>query len=111
MTTATASGETPAPARKSARPNLRVVPADDIETMTRDIEAEVKHLRPAITRHSVDLDRLRRERKDRIDQRDALIEKKALVLSLVETFGAAIDDEIADAERAIALYSGIGETV
>lgn len=97
--------------KRARRPDLRVVPTEDIDAMEAAIVAEANHMRPAITRHSVHLDHLRGRRKAVEADRAALVEKKALVLSLVKTFVAAVDDEIADADAALALYSGVsGET-
>lgn len=107
MTAAIATKETVTPAKKR-KPDLRVVPADDIATMGAAILAEAQHMRPAITRESIDREELGGKLAARRAERAELIEKKMMVRSLVETFEAAIDDEVADLDATIALYSGIG---
>jgi hypothetical protein len=108
MTAATATKETVTPKRATKRPDLRVVPADDISRMEEQVVAEAKHLRPAITRESVAREQMARQRAEYESARAALLEKQALVHSMVETFDAAIADEVADLDATIALYSGLG---
>lgn len=108
MTAATATKKAVTPKRGAKRPDLRVVPADDISRMEERIVAEAKHMRPAITRESVAREQMAGECAEYESARAALLEKQALVHSLVETYDAAIADEVADLDATIALYSGLG---
>lgn len=95
-------------AKKSSA--LHVVENDsavDLEKMEQELREAVEHLRPAITRASVDREHLETRLAERHAERATLVEKKTLAGDLYAAFCAAIDDELADLDAAIALFSGV----
>jgi hypothetical protein len=94
-------------AKKSAA--LHVVESSpiDLDRMEQEVIEATTHMRPSITRASVARERLKGDLAGYEAERAALIEKRTLAVIRTETFTAAIDDEIADLDVAIGLYSGV----
>lgn len=94
-------------AKKSAA--LRVVENEtvDLDRMEQELRDAMEHSRPALTRASVDRQHLETKRAEREAERATLVEKRTLAGDLYAAFCAAVDDQIADLDATIALYSGL----
>lgn len=89
---------------------LHVVENDgpvDLNKMDQELRDAIEHLRPAITRASVDREHLETRLAERLAERATLIEKKTLAGDLYAAFCAAINDEVSDLDAAISLFSGV----
>lgn len=88
---------------------LHVVENDpvDLDKMEQELRDAIEHLRPAITRASVDREHLETRLAERLAERATLIEKKTLAGDLYAAFCAAINDEVSDLDAAISLFSGV----